>query len=389
MRQAAKFPHRNELRSERKTIEQQIENIRKRRRGKDEPVEALQAEIRELEKKLPDIPVVPQLWSQDITPEHLGTVMAEQHGRLALLSSEGGMFEIFAGRYSKHSGPNIDLLLQSYDGSPARIGRSGRVVYLPRPVLTVAIAPQPEVVASFSKHPEFRSRGLVGRFLFAAPKSPLGQRKLETVPIPSAVARDFGNRITSLIELPENRDEFGRPDPEVLTLSVEASAIWRDFERTIEQRMRDDGDLAGCRDWASKLPGKVARLAAGFYAITYPWHERPPEIQPEQVEAAVKVVHVFASHALSVFGLMRIDQTIVEALEIAAWAKTEQLQRFSGRDAFLRFQRRFERVNNMRPALALLIEHGYLRRSHAEQAKKGEIFEVNPALLVGRRTTKA
>src|SRR5262249_28084313 len=43
---------------------------------------------------------VPRLLADDATPEALGTLMAEQHGRLAVISAEGGIFDAIAGRYS-------------------------------------------------------------------------------------------------------------------------------------------------------------------------------------------------------------------------------------------------------------------------------------------------
>lgn len=71
-------------------------------------------------------PFLPQLWAQDVTPEQLGVRLAEQGERLALLSAEGGLFENFAGRYSKEKSVKIDLLLQAYDGAPHRVDRLSR-----------------------------------------------------------------------------------------------------------------------------------------------------------------------------------------------------------------------------------------------------------------------
>lgn len=179
-------PTRRRLLSERKTIEAQIDRLRKRKLGADEPLEAVQAAISELEGKLPEVSPPPQFWCQDINPEHLATKLAEQGGRLGLLSSEGGSFENFAGRYA-NGVPNLDLLLQAYEGSPVRVDRTSRSILLPQPLLTISIAPQPDVLSSFSKHREFRGRGLVARFLYALPPSPLGQRSHHTIPVAASV----------------------------------------------------------------------------------------------------------------------------------------------------------------------------------------------------------
>ena len=39
---------------------------------------------------------MPQLWTSDVTPENLGVIMAENDDRMAILSDEGGIFDILA-----------------------------------------------------------------------------------------------------------------------------------------------------------------------------------------------------------------------------------------------------------------------------------------------------
>ena len=51
------------------------------------------------------VPIAPRLVVDDCTPERLGTMLADQSGRMALLSDEGGIVEIMAGRYSKLERP--------------------------------------------------------------------------------------------------------------------------------------------------------------------------------------------------------------------------------------------------------------------------------------------
>lgn len=60
----------------------------------------LKEKIAELEAALPEIPTLPQVWAQDVTPENLGTIMAANNERMAVLSDESGIFDILAGRYS-------------------------------------------------------------------------------------------------------------------------------------------------------------------------------------------------------------------------------------------------------------------------------------------------
>jgi hypothetical protein len=115
---------RKRLQSERKTLEVRIEALRKKAaRSLSDP--SLVTQIADLESALPEIPALPRLWVQDVTPEKLAVMMAEQGERIALLSDEGGVFDLLAGLYSKGI-PNLDLFLQAHSGSGVRVDRGSR-----------------------------------------------------------------------------------------------------------------------------------------------------------------------------------------------------------------------------------------------------------------------
>src|SRR5262249_44730107 len=137
-------PERRWLQSLRKTEELAIDRLRKRAADNAEP-SALIAEIARREAELPEVPASPRLWTQDITPEKLGALMAENKGRMAVISDEGGIFDIMAGRYSKNASPNLDLFLQGHSGSPVRVDRGSREpVLINSPALTMVLTPQPD-----------------------------------------------------------------------------------------------------------------------------------------------------------------------------------------------------------------------------------------------------
>ena len=115
-------PERKRLLSYRKTEEATIEKLRRQVAGKPGSSELI-AEIARREADLPEIPAIPRLWTQDVTPEKLGVLMAENGERMAVVSDEGGIFDILAGRYSKTSAPNLDLFLQGHSGSPVKVDR--------------------------------------------------------------------------------------------------------------------------------------------------------------------------------------------------------------------------------------------------------------------------
>jgi len=123
--------------------------------------------------------VDPRVFVDDITPEALVQVLAEQDGCTSLLSSEGGIFATLAGRYSQNV-PNVDAVLKAHDGrEPIRVSRKNTAdVNVEAPCLTFALAIQPSVLAELGGKAEFRDRGLVARFLYSVPTSLVGSRNM-------------------------------------------------------------------------------------------------------------------------------------------------------------------------------------------------------------------
>ncbi|MBF0293003.1 MAG: DUF3987 domain-containing protein, partial [Nitrospinae bacterium] len=183
---------RDAIESERKIIESRIQSLHgQAAKAKPEELVKLKTEISELQASMPKLPVIPRLWAQDITPEQLGQVMAEHGERIGILSDEGGLFDMMAGRYSSGI-PNLDVYLQSHAGASVRVDRGSRPsVYMRNPALSIGLSPQPDVLRGLGKNPGFRGRGLLARFIYALPQSKLGYRKLETNHIPQDVRNAY------------------------------------------------------------------------------------------------------------------------------------------------------------------------------------------------------
>ncbi len=134
-------------------------------------------EITQLKQETPDEVRPPRLWTGDVTPERLQGLMVEQGERMALLSDEGGIFEVMAGLYSDGRA-NIDVFLQAHAGKSVRVDRGSREAYLNRPALTFGLAVQPQIIIELSQGSKrrFRGTGALARFLYCIPKSNIGQR---------------------------------------------------------------------------------------------------------------------------------------------------------------------------------------------------------------------
>ena len=197
--------------SERKTTEARIKKLRTKAANAETQKEAnaFAAEASTLEADLPDIPSEPQLWTSDVTPERLGSLLADNDECMSWHSSEAGLFDTIGGRYSNGL-PNLDLMLKAHSGDPERVDRGSRPpVYLRQPLLTIGLSPQPDVLRGLASKPGFRGRGLLGRFLYLMPQTNLGYRTLDTIPISPAIQKAYADGITSMLNWEPATDEEG------------------------------------------------------------------------------------------------------------------------------------------------------------------------------------
>ena len=356
-------------------------------RATPEKLAALRREMAELQDELPTIPTVPRLFTDDVTPEHLGTMLAEHGEKMAILSDEGGIFDLMAGRYSKGV-PNLDVWLKGHSGSSVRVDRGSRSsVCLHHPAVSIAISPQPDVLHGLAAHPGFRGRGLLARFLYGLPASKVGYRKLKSCPVPGHLGHAYGNAIKTILNTPPAISATGKPHPHVLRLNPEAWQIWKDHAHVVEQAMRPGGRFEHLTDWAGKLPGAVARLAGVLHVATYAT-ERPEavNVRIETMEVAIALAEILEDHALLVFNLMGADPAMDDARKLLAWINRDQAEQFTKRDCWHDLRGKFKKVNDILPALDILLETEHIvpiQSPRSGPGPKGEWFQVHPAIVQG------
>ena len=194
----------------------------------EEEVRAKAAEIAKYE------PIKPlRLFVDDVTSEKLTSVLAENKGCAAVVSAEGGIFDIISGLYSRNV--NIDVFLKGHSDDTIRVDRIGRASEsIIHPALTMVLAVQPEVLNGLMSNNTFRGRGLTARFLYSMPKSTVGSRSFSTKPIPEGVRA----RYQALIETILSSDNEQEP----ISLDDGTREVLEDLFNEIEGRLK--GDLA-------------------------------------------------------------------------------------------------------------------------------------------------
>jgi hypothetical protein len=336
------------------------------------------------------VPATPRLLVDDATPEALASLLAEQGERIALLSPEGDVFDMMAGRYAQGSGPNLGVYLKGHAGDPLRVDRKGRPPeHVDRPALTVGLAVQPDVLRQIADRPGFRGRGLLARFLWSLPAATVGRRQVGAAPVPAGLRERYETDVKALARSLLGQAELGRlagiTEPMAIPLNPAAAAVLLDLERELEPRLDPEtGDLAHVEGWAAKLAGATARIAGLLHLAEHLRDGWAKPVQAETMHAAVAIARYLTEHALAVFDLMGADPALADARYLLDWIERTATERFTRRELFTALPRgRFPKVDALDPALELLEAHGYLRRA-AQPAPKGPgrppspTYEVNP-----------
>jgi hypothetical protein len=363
--------------TERKILEKEVEKLREKA-AKDGTMESKTKAIEkavelsrfEDKKEL-------RLSADDVSPEKLAGLLTEQNGRMAIISAEGGIFDIMNGRYSQQN-MNLDVFLKGHAGDPLRVDRVGRSnEYIQEPALTLVIAIQPEVLAGIMQNNSFRGRGLTARFLFSMPSSKVGARNIESNPIPEHIKNSYSKFFRSMFDakIPDK--------PYLLKLSAGAYKLSVDFAKRLEPRFKNDLEMIA--DWASKLHGAILRIAGILHAAEHA-HQKPREyeISERTFLNSITIGEYFIEHAKAAFALMGADFNIEGCKYVLRWLEKEKRENVKKRDILRSNRGRFKAVAEIEPVLKMLCEYGYLREYEPYKdgagKKPDKIYFVNPLI---------
>lgn len=343
----------------------------------------MQQEIEDLESQTPVVPPLPQLTADDATPESVCSLLAGNDERLTLSSAEPDLFDMMMGRYS--SKPNLGIYLKGHDGDAHKENRkSGIPVSLSAPLLTICVMAQPEAVEDAGQQRVLKGRGLLARFLFVMPPSPVGYRDCVTRPIPRDVAQRYDDCLGRLLSVPVVKDKFDRPQTRLIRMSQEGHRRWKQEQLRIESDQRDGGRLSAFKDWAGKFPAAVARIAGNLHVANCIESGHSPDavpIPPSTMATAIQFARVIESHTLKVFGAMNADENRKTAIKIIKTIRDERLQEITKREC-MRADRTVDSALEIQPAIELLIRDGYLIPVDEDKrpGRPSEKYLINPAV---------
>jgi replicative DNA helicase len=340
----------------------------------------------------------PRLLTEDVTPEGLAALLAE-HGRIIAASDEGAaIFENLAGRYA-HGSTSWDIFNKAHSAADLVVDRksSGPVIVWD-PALTLVIATQPKVLRDLWGKPGAEGRGVLARPLYTFPDPAYDVGR--TAPAPASALSAFEASVCALFDdVPLLAlDEDGKPQPVTLRLAEDAEPVFERYEDELGRERRELGtsdeaeDEAAYLGWLSKLAGQTARLAACLHVAVH-WTSGACTnvvIGRREVEDAITLARYFHVNARAVFGLMGELPEQRRASSILRWLRDrdgDELARLTVRDIH-RTRGKRTRAGDLRPALAVLEQHGYVRLERRSRPGPGrppsERVHVHPEIQNSR-----
>lgn len=260
-----------------------------------------------------------RLVANDLTPEVAANMLSKQLSHhLAILSDEGGVFEVLTGsRYSDRL--NLDVFLKSHSGNLIQVDRINREPErINRPILSLGLAVQPAVLADIGKSKQMHGRGLLARFLWCVPQTLRGSRLVNAPAVPEAIREQYDANLREIAGGAHGQDAVHR-----VFLTDEAEVMFTDYQEEIEDRLGEEGDLDPIIDWASKLAGAILRI--GTLIATAREHGMPADVQADDMAAAIGFSDYLIAHANRAFGLMGIlpstpeKAKLIEAIRAHGW----------------------------------------------------------------------
>lgn len=338
-----------------------------------EAVARLEADYRVKEEA---VPVLPQVYVTDTTPEQLATAIYEQGGRFAIISDEGGVTEVLAGLYNSGNA-NIDIFLKGIDGGATRIKRANKDYSL-NPYLTLVLLIQPQILSNMAEKRAYTGNGALERYFYALPVGNVGYREFKDRHIDAQVQTAYSNLVFNLLSIPVPET------PYILKLDDSAKVAWDGFRQDIERELRADGKLYICRGWGGKLAGYTLRLAGLFHVAE---HDSTTHlvISHATMQKAIELARLLMEHAVAAFNMMGADIETNDAKELFEWLKTKKTDRLTKSDIINALRnRKMGKKDRLGKALGVLTDRNILSVPHADKTthKPTDVYFINPDIFI-------
>ena len=345
--------------------------------------EKLLSEIEEIEKDTPEEIRVPRLWTGDVTPERLQSLLAEHGEKMSLLSDESAIFEIMAGMYNKGKA-NLDVFLQAHAGKSMRVDRATRSAHLDSPALTFGLAVQPAVISDFDQgsKKKFRGNGALARFLYCLPPNNIGRRVIrERYIIDEYTKANYHHGISRLLDIQLDNAGNGKAQPRRLTLDPEALDSWLTFAEKVEVKQGPGGEFESIQDWTGKLPGAVLRIAGLFHVVEH--GQNSTVVNSATLQRALDLAEILIEHTKAAFDLIGAEQSTDDAKAILDWLLCNSMHEFTKTEVRRALKGRWAKASDrLDKAIGNLLNRDIIGKPVKKETKgrHAVVYPVNPHL---------
>ena len=322
----------------------------------------------------------PVLIADDATPEAIAQLLAEQH-RIALLSSEGGLFDMMSGKYSDVT--DLAIYNKGFTSDAYIVNRIGRTqAAITECHIVIGITTQPYVIAQMADNTKLSGTGLASRFMYHIPASNIGHRDFTTDPTHNpAIEHTYNQRMRQIID-----DHHSITQPVIKHLSPDAYDIYRRHRQQREQLIAPGQPHDHLAEWNEKLNRAILRTAALLHIARHP---DDPIIDADAIADALDIATYWTEHAKEAHYLWGADPTLHQAQRILDWIQRQAISECTFRDIYSALRKTFAKAADALPAVNLLIERGWLKQldtdpkqkiSVGQRGKDSPRLAVNPAL---------
>ncbi len=325
--------------------------------GLDREAARIRHELADLE-----VPHPLQELADDATPEALADLMANNGGRLAVLSAEGQVFDAMAGQYVDRGGKaNLDIYLKGFSGDSLRQNRIKRdAIAIEECLLTICVTTQPAVLESLSAAPQLAQRGATARFMYAVPPVNIGARDRSRI-LDTIDTKGWDDQLTAI-----SRRLHQSLTARSIDLDPDAVKAFMAWDQAIEHRCAAGADLAPLAEWVQKLRSCVLRVA-GLLAVAN--DQDAKTITAETLASALAIGSYWLDHAKTVHRMWGVEEpALALAKTVLRWAQQQPAHPddphhrpiVTGREIHRAMFRKVEGVKVLEEPLTTLAEYGWL-----------------------------
>lgn len=323
-----------------------------------------------------------RLVADDATPQALAELLDANNERMAVLSTEPGLFDMLS--YKQYGKPvNLDVHLKGFTWDRLTIDRKRDVpIILEQPCLTMCLFAQPSALNGLPER--LVGRGLLGRFLYALPPSRRGHRSIDIKSVPSELYAQYAELLNRLLK-------FDPSEPIPITLSKEASDSFREYRSGFEPNLQEGGELSHdfLSSWTERLPGQLLRIAVTFHTVleTQQGNLHVDKINRvisgETMDHALAFSEYLIEHAKAAFGCIKSDVNVEDAKYLLEVLKQNKRLLYKRQELWRLVKGKFLSANPFDQALSVLTTRGYIRNRvvKAQRGRAGSIIECNPLVV--------